>query len=239
MLNLNGLILVITITTIAALGTMLGAFFAFLIVRRKKKPSKALLKFIVALGGGVLLSAVSLVLIPEGTRVLSSVSANCLFLLGSITFMGLDIWLEKLGNKASQIMANTMDSIPESVGIGAAFAVGGSVGPLLAVLVGLQNVSEGFNSYDELRSGGATTKNNFLIQFLSSLSGPIAGVIGFVFLANHPKIIAELFMFSAGGILYLIFHDIAPLAHQERHWVPVLGSSIGFSIGLVSQALVG
>jgi ZIP family zinc transporter len=63
-------------------------------------------------------------------------------------------------------------------------------------------------------------------------------VLGFLLLAGHPAIIGGLFMFSAGGILYLIFHDIAPLAHQTGHWIPTLGSVFGFIVGLASQAFV-
>ncbi len=157
---------------------------------------------------------------------------------GSVTFMLLDVWIEKMGDRASQLLANTMDSLPESIGIGAAFATGGIYGLLLAILVGLQNIAEGFNSFGELKSGGMKTRSNFILQILSSLSGPVGGILGFLFLAGHPEIIGGLFMFSAGGILYLIFHDIAPLAHSEGHWVPTLGTAVGFVLGLISQALL-
>lgn len=235
----QSLIIVIAITSIAALGTLIGCFMAYLIIRRHKKLPKSVLHFIVALGGGLLFCAIALVLIPEGCRSLSFFWANTWFLAGSIAFMLLDIVIEKNGGRASQIMANTLDSVPESLGIGAAFATGGSVGLLLAFLVGLQNIAEGFNSFDELRSGGMSTKSNLVLQLLTSLLGPIAGVLGFLFLAGHPAMVSGLFMFSAGGILYLIFHDIAPLAHRTGHWLPTLGSVLGFILGLASQALVG
>lgn len=237
MLIQQNLMMVITITSIAATGTLLGSFIAYLTIRRNHIP-KNILNFIVALGGGLLLSAIALVLIPEGTQSLSFLWANACFLAGSVVFMWLDVLIEKNGGAASQILANTMDSIPESLGIGAAFAKGGAVGLLLACLVGLQNITEGFNSFNELKSGGMSTKNNMGLQLLSSLTGPIAGVFGFLLLAGHPAMISGLFMFSAGGILYLIFHDIAPLAHQTGHWVPTLGSVFGFILGLASQALV-
>jgi ZIP family zinc transporter len=131
-----------------------------------------------------------------------------------------------------------MDSVPESVGIGGAFATGGPTGLFLAVLVGLQNVTEGFNSYNELKLSGMSMKSNFILQLLSAIAGPIGGVLGFLFLAGHPSIISGVFMFSAGGMLYLIFHDIAPLAHREGHWVPTLGSTVGFVLGLVTQVFV-
>lgn len=229
---------VLIITGLAALGTLLGSLMAYFIVHSRAKLPKNVLNFIVALGGGLLLAAIALVLVPEGLKALSTSWAVSVFFAGSVVFMFLDILIEKMGERASQIMANTLDSLPESLGIGAAFATGGVFGPLLALLVGLQNIAEGFNSFDEMRQGGMKTKANFVLQILSSLAGPVGGIIGFLFLAGHNTLISGVFMFSAGGILYLIFHDIAPLAHREGHWVSTLGTTVGFIMGLISQALV-
>lgn len=237
MLSQQNLMMVIVITGIAALGTLVGSFVAYLTVRKNNIP-KNTLNFIVALGGGLLFSAIALILIPEGTKSLSFFWSITWFFVGSLVFMLLDVVIEKNGGQASQILANTMDSIPESLGVGAAFATGGTVGPLLAFLVGLQNITEGFNSFNELKTGGMSTSKNMALQLLTSFSGPIAGVLGFLFLAEHAPMISGLFMFSAGGILYLIFHDIAPLAHRTGHWIPTLGSVFGFIIGLASQALI-
>jgi ZIP family zinc transporter len=239
MLIQQNLMMVVLITSIAASGTLIGALISYIMIHRHFEISKNKLNFIIALGGGLLFSAIALVLVPEGLKSLSFVWANSMFLAGSVTFMLLDIIIEHMGEKASQILANTLDSVPESIGIGAAFAMGGSVGVLLALLVGLQNIAEGFNSYIELKSGGMSTKSNFILQVLSAIAGPIGGILGFLFLAGHPPLISALFMFSAGGILYLIFHDIAPLAHREGHWVPTLGTAVGFMLGLASLALVG
>jgi ZIP family zinc transporter len=238
MLPQQNLMMVIVITSIAALGTLVGSIAAYYTMK-KNKPSKNALNFIIALGGGLLFSAIALILIPEGTRSLSFFWGIACFFCGSVVFMWLDVIIEKNGSSASQILANTMDSIPESLGMGAAFAKGGSVGLFLAFLIGLQNIAEGFNSFNEMKSSGMSTKSNLILQTLSSLSGPIAGILGFLFLAGHPALISALFMFSAGGILYLIFHDIAPLAHRTGHWIPTLGSIFGFILGLLSQALVG
>lgn len=46
-------------------------------------------------------------------------------------------------------------------------------------------------------------------------------------------------LFAAGGILYLIFQDIAPQSRLERHWGPATGAVIGFGVGLPGRQLVG
>jgi ZIP family zinc transporter len=46
-------------------------------------------------------------------------------------------------------------------------------------------------------------------------------------------------LFSAGGILYLIFQDIAPLAKIKNRWEPALGASLGFLLGMIGTKLLG
>jgi ZIP family zinc transporter len=43
---------------------------------------------------------------------------------------------------------------------------------------------------------------------------------------------------ASGGILYLIFQDIAPQSRLEKHWAPPLGAVIGFCLALFSDMLV-
>jgi hypothetical protein len=45
-------------------------------------------------------------------------------------------------------------------------------------------------------------------------------------------------VFSGGGILYLVFQDIAPQAKLARHWAPPLGAVVGFLLGMVAQMVV-
>jgi ZIP family zinc transporter len=44
--------------------------------------------------------------------------------------------------------------------------------------------------------------------------------------------------FAAGGILYLVFQDIAPQSKMQRHWAPPLGAVLGFAVGMVSNQLL-
>lgn len=42
-----------------------------------------------------------------------------------------------------------------------------------------------------------------------------------------------------GGILYLVFQNIAPQARMRRHWTPPLGAVLGFAVGLLGEQLLG
>lgn len=123
--------------------------------------------------------------------------------------------------------------------MGAAFASASRAGLLLALLIGLQNLPEGFNAYREMRAGGSSSRRRILLSFaLLSLLGPAAAWFGVAVLAGHPVPLACLMMFSGGGILYLIFQDIAPQAKLEHRWWPALGAVCGFLLGLVGQMLL-
>ena len=195
---------------------------------------------VIAFGGGALLSAVALVLVPEGSRQLNIASVTVLFLAGGLTFMGLDILLDKFRSPAGQLVAMMSDFLPEALALGAAFATDGSAGLLLAALIAIQNLPEGFNSFGELRKSGSFSAIQIVLAFfLLAWLGPVAGLIGFFWLAQFPVIVAGVMIFAAGGILYLVFQDIAPQAVLKNRWAPAMGSVLGFLLGLVGQMLVG
>lgn len=44
---------------------------------------------------------------------------------------------------------------------------------------------------------------------------------------------------AGGGIVYLVFQDIAPQAKLQRHWTPALGAVLGFGFGMIAHQLLG
>lgn len=195
---------------------------------------------VVAFGGGVLLAAVALVLVPEGSRHLSLTRTLAAFGAGGVFFFLVDRIIEQRGGSAAQLMAMLLDFVPESMAMGAMLATDKAVGLLLAILIALQNFPEGFNSYRELMLAGRHRPAVILISFcLLVLLGPLAAWFGFVYLRSLPELLGAVMLFAAGGILYLTFEDIAPQAHLERNWGPPLGAVAGFMLGLLGHALVG
>ncbi len=193
----------------------------------------------IAFGGGVLVAAVALVLVPHGMKGQSSWIVTISFLTGGLAFLALDRLIEAHGGSAAQMMAMVMDFIPEALALGAAFGSGAHTGPLLALLIGLQNLPEGFNSYLELKASSQSTIRSLIILCGLALLGPIAGITGFVLLAEQPQIISIIMLFASGGILYLTFQDIAPQSRLKHHWAPALGAVAGFLIGMLGQKLLG
>jgi ZIP family zinc transporter len=193
----------------------------------------------VAFGGGIIIAAVAFILVPKGMDILPLVPMAILFLLGAIIFFFLDRYIEKKGGTISQLLAMLMDFIPEAIALGAVFATNHNLGLLLAIFIGLQNLPESFNSYLDLRNSGYTPKKCLLILFFLSFSGVFATILGYFLLSNMPQLTASLMLLSSGGILYLIFQDIAPMSKLQKSWFPALGVNFGFLVGMIGQKLLG
>lgn len=229
----------VAVLTLAAGGAMaVGGLIAMFERIQSNWLEEELRHSVIAFGGGTLLSAVALVLVPEGSKQLSVPITAVLFASGGLVFMGLDIFLDAMKSPAAQLAAMLSDFIPEAMALGAAFAAGESTGPLLAMLIGLQNLPEGFNSYREITSSGKFTGRAVVIAFAAmALLGPAAGLTGFFVLSAYPTVVGGIMIFAAGGILYVIFQDIAPQVRLKKHWLPPFSAVVGFLLGLVGQML--
>ena len=193
----------------------------------------------IAFGGGVIIAAVAFVLVPEGMNVLPLAPMAILFLTGAIFFFFLDRYIEKKGGTISQLLAMLMDFVPEAIALGAVFATDPNLGLLLAIFIGLQNLPESFNSYLDLRNSGYTSKKCLLILLFLSFSGVLGAISGYYLLSNMPQLTASLMLLSSGGILYLIFQDIAPMSKLQKSWFPALGVNLGFLVGMIGQKILG
>ncbi|HUR25661.1 MAG TPA: divalent cation transporter [Candidatus Thermoplasmatota archaeon] len=230
---------VVGLTLLAALALPAGGLAAWRIRATPGAAAQSGLRTVVAVGGGLLFAAVALVLVPEGLAALPLAPALACLLGGAGLMLLLDRALAHRGDSASQVTASALDSVPESLGLGAAFAAGGHVGPVLVVLVALQNLPEGFNGFRELRSSGVGRGKALAVLASASLLDPFAAAAGYLWLGAYPALVAGLFLAAAGGILYLLVQDIAPLAHKDGHWAPALGAVAGFALGIAAQAVVG
>ncbi len=194
---------------------------------------------LVAFGGGVLVAAVAFVLAPRGLESLSLFSLVIIFCFGSLFFLLLDRYIAKQGGKMAQLMAMVMDFIPEAIALGAVFAYDRQTGLLLALFIGMQNLPESYNAFSDLRSTGFSPNRSMLILIPFSLVGIVSAIIGYALLAGQEQVIASLMIFAAGGILYLVFQDIAPMAKLRNHWTPALGATLGFMLGIIGEKLLG
>jgi ZIP family zinc transporter len=234
---LDTMIKMLGMVWLAVLAMPAGAWVANQCRHYNRKLHAELVHYAAGLGGGALISAVALVLIPHGTEHYTPVGFVILFGMGACMFMALDRWITVRSGTRGQLLAMLLDFIPESIAIGATCGSGGSAPFLLAMLIAVQNLPEGFNAFHEIDSNMHRPKKVLSYFFILSILGPICASIGMFVLAEQARLLAGLMIFAAGGILYITFQDVAPKAYYRGHWAPPLGAVSGFAIGVIGQML--
>jgi len=133
-----------------------------------------------------------------------------------------------------------VDFLPESIALGGLVATQPNLALILAVVIGLQNLPEGFNAYRELvASRRWTSKKVLFFMALLVPIGPIAGLSSHFGLAGQPRLLGVIMLLAAGGIVYLMFQEIAPKSRLKRHWAPPLGAVFGVSAMLLTELSIG
>ena len=229
----------IALTWLAGFTAFLGALLAKWEGSAESANKQKLVHGVVAIGGGILLSAVMFALLPEANNNLPVWAVALAFMTGGVLFCLVDQWLAKQASQASQLLAMLLDFIPEALSLGAMFAIKPEFGMLLALFIGLQNLPEGFNAFRELQGSKLSEKKRLVGFFLVAFIGPLAALTGHWVLADYTEATAVIMATASGGILYLIFQDIAPQSTMPRYWTPPLGAVFGFIIGLLGNQLLG
>lgn len=195
---------------------------------------------VIAFGAGALFAAVALVLVPDGIEKLPGPLALLSFAAGGVAFFLLDRAIERRGAHAAQFMAMSLDFLPEAMALGAMIVAEPGTAYLLAALIALQNLPESFNAFREASEApNAPAPGQILFTFCAMvLLGPLAAGIGVIWLTDMPEVLGAIMLFAGGGIIYLMFQDVAPQVRLEHSWGPPLGAVAGFGLGLAGYLLL-
>ncbi|MGA6988980.1 MAG: ZIP family metal transporter [Nitrososphaeraceae archaeon] len=227
----------IAITTFAGGTSFLGALIA-----RKRNFSEQQILFFTAFGAGILMAAAIFEMVIEAETSLGITSTTLAFLAGAIIFTLADIIAEKKGGGAGILLGIGLDSIPESLAMGASIAAAGPA-LALAILIGIQNVPEGIASYREMMTGKTAFNNNprkaLTAIGVVSIIPIFLGLVGLYYMQGMDDVIAVILALSAGGIFYMLYYDMIPKAHKERKWLPTFGAVLGFIIGFAIVRTIG
>jgi ZIP family zinc transporter len=228
---------VIAITTFAGGTSFLGALIA-----RKRNFSEQQILFFTAFGAGILMAAAIFEMVIEAETSLGITFTMLAFLAGAIIFTLADIIAEKKGGGAGILLGIGLDSIPESLAMGASIAAAGPA-LALAILIGIQNVPEGIASFREMMTGKTAFNNNprkaLTAIGVVSIIPIFLGLVGLFYMQGMDDVIAVILALSAGGIFYMLYYDMIPKAHKDRKWLPTFGAVLGFIIGFAIVRTIG
>jgi ZIP family zinc transporter len=218
-----------------------GTTFVGILISRKINFSEDQILAITAFGAGILVSAAIFSMVIEAERTIGIIATLFAFMGGAIIFAIADLIAENRGGGAGILLGIGLDSIPESLAIGAAIASGPYLA--LSLLIGIQNVSEGIASYKEMITGKTAFSDNpkkvFAATAVVSTIPVILGLVGLFYLAGMNEPIAYILAISAGGIFYMLHYDMIPKSHRDRKWLPTFGAVLGFIIGFTIVRVLG
>jgi ZIP family zinc transporter len=147
--------------------------------------------FLTSFGAGILISAAIFEMVIQAEELIGIILTLMFFVIGSIVFTVADVMAERKGGGAGILLGIGLDSIPESLAIGASVASG--TGLVIAILIGIQNVPEGISSYREMLAGKTAFKNSRKALGaigIVSVIPIVLGLTGLFFLQGMQTVIA-------------------------------------------------
>jgi zinc transporter, ZIP family len=214
---------------------------------------------ITAFGGGTLLSAIALELVPEADMEAGAALTALGLLGGTVLYVGVDAWLSRnedmklarrsmhaaasgraLGMSSNQAAATRgesiaaglfVDGVPESIAVGLTIAEG-EVGVALLAGVLIGNVVESYGAAQPIVAGGRTRRFAVTLLAAIGLALALATVLGGTVLADaSPELIGTSQAIAAGAVLAVVSIAVIPHAFEEVSSLVAMATMAGFIVG--------
>ena len=216
---------------------------------------------IMAIGSGVLISAVAFDLMDEAFERGGFAATALGFVGGAAAYTIANVLLSRRGARhrkrsgsnphESQPDAGAdtglaiavgalLDGIPESVVIGTSLLAGGGVGAVTVAAVFLSNVPEGLSSAAGMKKAGRGPAYIFGVWGGIALASGLAAMIGYLALAGaSAAAVAGVTAVAAGAILAMLVDTMIPEATEATHEYSGLIAVLGFLIAFALSKLGG
>jgi ZIP family zinc transporter len=137
--------------------------------------------------------------------------------------------------------AITLHNAPEGLAMGIAFASGlEEVALVLAIVIGLQNVPDGFAFAVPVQQAGVSTRKVLLYTTLSgAVPQVLAAVVGYSLVAVAAGVFPIAAGFAAGAMLGVVFREMVPSSHGHGYADAATAAFlVGFALLVVVDAVV-
>jgi zinc transporter, ZIP family len=225
---------------LAASSLVIGALIAL-----RFDLSLRVIGFVMAFGGGVLISAVAFDLVEEAADKTEGNGALIAGILaGCLVFFGGDWLIDRAGGSERKdatggqeggsplaiVLGTVLDGIPESMVIGLTIFEGGAVGAAYLAAVFISNLPEAIASTSGLVSSG--WKKSRILWMWTTIAGVsgIASLAGYGLFQNaSPGVVAFVLTFAAGAILTMLADTMMPEAYEHGGKVVGVLTTLGFA----------
>lgn len=196
---------------------------------------------IMALGAGVLISALAFDLVLEAQEEGGFWPTVLGFAVGALVYVVANRLLDRFdqrnprgtgqdpGTGTGIALGALLDGIPESAVLGLSMVGGGGVSEAVLVAILISNVPEGLSSTAELKRSGRSASYVFLLWSSIAVAGAVASILGFVLLDTASgEMTAFITALAAGAILAMISDTMIPEAFRSAHAFTGLLATAGF-----------
>lgn len=240
---------------IASGALLIGCFTAVLIdrhsssdrsedeIERHELVIERLTRAVMAFGAGVLLCTLAVDLMEDAYTKGGFDQVTLGFLFGALLFVGIDLWLDRLGSGMELMLGALLDGIPESAVIGIGLVASRGLGLVMMIAVFISNFPEGFSGTRGMLGRGDTGKvftlrRTVAMWVVVTVVCAISTVAGYSFLSQaSPSWIAFMLAWAAGAILAMVAHTMIPEAFQGVWEYRRRKHGTRFSIGDKIEAL--
>ncbi|MBP2115320.1 ZIP family metal transporter [Paenibacillus silagei] len=229
---------------LSAMATVLGVI-PILFVRRLSELWKDVL---VAFTAGIMVSASTFGLMPQAIKE-AGITALTLGLITGVLLLDLieshiphiDVenkpGLSNLDSKALLVMiALFIHNIPEGLSTGFSYASEQtSLGPMVAIAIGAQNMPEGLILAIFLMNARASRRKALIIAALTGLMEMVSAVIGYFTASYVQNVVGYGLAFAAGAMLFIVYKELIPESHGHGFERP---STYSFIFGLLAMVYI-
>jgi len=214
--------------------------------------SKRVIGWVMAIGSGVLVSALTFELAGEAYDKAGGVSTVLGLLAGSVVFFLGDWWIDSRGGHrrkspngpqagaagAALVLGALLDGIPESAAIGITVVEGGSVGVAVLLAVFLSNIPESLSASVGMKATGRSTAYILGLWGAVTAASTVAAAVGYAALGSaDDSVVAVTQAFAAGAILTMLADTMMPEAVEHAGRLVGLVTVLGFACAfLLSMA---
>ncbi|WP_027483859.1 ZIP family metal transporter [Deinococcus pimensis] len=223
------------------LGALLGLYL---------RVGQRLVSSVMAVGAGVLVSAVAFDLMDESYRRGGIDAASLGLVAGALVYFAVDLLLTRGGAKHRKrsggqqetsdsagmaiFAGSLLDGIPESLAIGVSLLAGGGVSWVFVAAVFLSNVPEGLSGAAGMKRSGRSARYVLGLWVTVALVSGVSAMLGYVLLRGaDPNVVAGIQSFAAGAVLAMLASTMMPEAYEEGGAFVGVLTALGFLVAFV------
>lgn len=235
------------IVFLGSMAGVLGTGAGGLLIVLLGHPKQGFLSFLLAFSGGIMLAVVFQDLILESAALSGAIITFSGITLGAAALMLITplVGHERTASTGLVQMGLllgfgiALHNLPEGLAIGAGYLSSENLGLSLALALCLHNIPEGMAMAAPLLAGGFDKVQVLLLTIVAGIPMGIGSLCGGLFGSLSPQMLALALAFAAGAMLFLVFHELLPEAHDlDFPHAATCGAILGIIVGLAFVLVV-